>query len=115
MPRMSMTIDIKKARYASFGFVNQEGNISSHQHKMPTVNGSTFMENDYAYPLDHNYPNETRIERARRLDILDRWTPIVIFIFTKYDRVEFRGERAKSLWQAYNAFMFSKQKGKKKC
>lgn len=107
---MKTTIDIKKAHYCSFGYVNQEGSIRNREPILPTVNGIIIIvSNDYAYPLDHNFPKETMFERAARLDIVDRWTPIIIFTFTKYDTITIKGDRAIELYEVWNAFIFSKQ------
>lgn len=109
---MKTTIDIRKALWATFGYINQEGTIRTEAIETPTVNGREIELTAYAYPLLHDYPHETQLERALRLGILDRWQSIVIFHFHNHSRIERRGAGALALFQAYNAYIFNKKKGK---
>lgn len=108
---MKTTIDISKASFASFGYVNKEGCIKVQMPTCYTVHGVPISNDAWAYPLMKDFPFESPRERARRLDILDTWTPIVIFHFNSRQTVTYKGDKAESLWRAWNAKVFGKKKG----
>jgi hypothetical protein len=97
-------IDINKVAYAWFYYVNQWG----HTYRKPivSVHGIEIQEPDGYALYHHDYPLETNLERAKRLDILDTWTPIVWFKFTTTRKIAFSGDRALSLWATYRAKIF---------
>lgn len=111
--KTNLTFDITKVRWATFYYCNQEGVKRIFKPDL-TVNGIHFNPNEYSYPLDRNFPNETLLERARRLDLLDRWTPTIVFTFTKYDTISIKGKRAVKLKQVWDAYIFRKNKNKNK-
>lgn len=59
----------------------------------------------------HNlYPGETMRERAMRLDLFDRWTPVVTFQFAANHSVQYTGTKAKDMWKAWNTRLFNRKK-----
>lgn len=111
-PNQHTTFSLSSVAYASFYWRNREDNIHCRtEPKYYSANGVIFNAKEFA-PLVDGYEGETLLERARRLGILDSWTPVVKFTLKNGHRLIFEGERAKSLWKAWNAKVFST---KKKC
>ena len=98
-------IDLNKVQWASLIYRNQEGITRSEKPKHPSAHGTTFDADAYAYP-HHDYPKETMIERARRLDILDVWTPILIIQLSSNHSLRYSGKQALSLWKAWQGKIF---------
>ena len=104
-----VTIDLKKVQYATLHYVNQFGLSYPYLPKRPSVNGMYISDKEMA--AYHNlYPGETMLERARRLEILDRWKPVVTFQFAANHTVQFKGNKAKSMWKAWQSHIFGKKK-----
>jgi hypothetical protein len=53
------------------------------------------------------------LEEASRKRLLDTWIPCVTFQVTANHRLTYTGDKAMSLWKAWNERVFNK-KGKKK-
>lgn len=105
----NIVVNLSKVSYACLIWTNQHNNLfRNSKPKSPTVNGST-VNNDYA-SYHHSYPNETLIERARRLDILDRWEPVLKLQLSNSHRLTYRGKKALSLWNAWKAKIYGKKK-----
>lgn len=103
----NIVFDLTKVLYATFVYVNQEGDIS--RYDKVSVRGIRFDRLEYAHPMYPEYPLETMYERAKRLGILDVWTPRVTMTFVRGTLV-FKGERANEIWKMWNTYIFSKQK-----
>ena len=73
----------------------------------------TIIPDGYA-AYHHDYPLETALERARRLDIIDHWLPNLYIRMQGGVRLTFTGDRAISIWEAYKAREFNKSKQKDK-
>lgn len=102
-------LNLRKVAYVELWFVNQTGTRISENPTQPTVGGMPIPAGVYAMPLCE-YPSETMLERARRLEILDRWTPVARFHYTKYDSVTFQGEKALKLHRAFASIIYNKNK-----
>lgn len=114
MSEAQLTIDLKKVSYAKFYWRNQLGIESRTKPTKPTVNGITFNPRGIAIPLIHEYPSETMMERAKRMNWLDVWTPHIELQFSNTHRLFFRGKKAMSYQQAYRARVFNSTKKKDK-
>ena len=58
------------------------------------------------------YPGETMLERARRLDLIDRWQPVVYVKQPCNHGLLYEGRCALEIWKAWNARVFGKRKKK---
>lgn len=95
----TITVDLNKVSYCVFYYRNNKSSTRLIKPEIPTVEGST-VDNSFALP-HHDYPHETLIERARRLDILDTWTPVIRLQLSNSHKLEFTGIKAlklRELW-----------------
>lgn len=112
---MTITFDIRKVSYAKFFWKTNEGCIKNKKPRFPTVRGVKVEDEEALALCDmSDLSQETMLERARRLEILDVWIPVVIFQMTNSHSLEFIGKRALSLHKAWLAYVFGKEKQKKK-
>lgn len=102
---MQTVISIDKIIVAVFGWRNQYNNVfNSCRPPTPTVNGAP-IKDEFAR-AHSSYPLETAIERAMRLDIIDKWIPCLWVRMQGGVRTTFTGGRAISIWEAYKAKQF---------
>lgn len=106
-----VVLDLRKVQHGLFFYVNQWGMKRQLTDTGPTTFGIKFSPNEYA-ACHKDYPGETMLERARRLDILDKWTPHMRFTLASNHTVEYTGKKAITMRDAWNAYVFVK-KGKK--
>lgn len=114
-------LDFHKIIWAKQYWRNQEGSRTVGQPSSPTIYGEYIVEPDeYARPYDIAFPGETRLERARRLDLIDRWIPICEMRTYCRELIRWEGQQALDMYRAYCAFLMSnnnnnnKKKGNKK-
>lgn len=101
-------VDFRKVVYANFYW--RSGTYHRElKPRNPTVRGVEIVPNEFASP-HHDYPCETLLERARRLQILDIWIPVCVFIMTNGHRLEYTGNKAKELWKTYNTKVFGQER-----
>lgn len=105
MAHTQQTINLKAVKECIFFYRNQDGDTSKHKPLFNTVHSIDIDHNTTVVPL-MEYPHETAIERARRLDILDKWVAICILKFTKYHTVEYKGTKATTMHQAYRKLIY---------
>jgi hypothetical protein len=99
-------LDLSKVAYANFYYRNQHSSIFTRTlPKRPTANGSPFNPDDYAY-YHSDYPQETLLERAKRLEILDRWTPVCKLQLSNGHTLEYTGDKAKAIWSEWRKRIF---------
>lgn len=98
-------VDLKKVQWASLYYTNGRGNVLDKKPEYYSVNGATIMCDDYAYP-HMEYPMETCLERAKRLDILDTWVPRCTLQLTANHCLVYEGEKALAIWKAWRAKIF---------
>jgi len=102
-------INFKLVQYASMHYENQFGEMIRNKPKGRTIYGGLKVVDDSeAIPYYMDYPNETQLERARRLGIIDQWRPIVVFTYSSNKTVCFTGEKAKSMWEGWSKYIFDK-------
>lgn len=109
------TIDVTTILRAHFYYRNSENNC--HRETLPehpTIHGTEMPDMDKEpAPFNHDYPGETLLEKARRLDLLDTWTPVLLCrrkTKHSYETVTFEGELAEKMWSGYRAWRFGKTK-----
>lgn len=110
---MNTLIPFSKIVKAELIWVNQFNNIVLRSKPpCPTVSGVPILEKEYA-AYHEAYPLETLTERARRLDLLDRFEPVFKAFLYSGHRYEVAGKKAIEMWAGYRAFVFGKSKYKK--
>lgn len=112
---MSMTtnktvLDLAKVQHATLWWGNGQEK-RHHKPDCPTYHGMP-VPDGLAAPIK-DYPGETMLERAIRRNLLDVWTPIVCFQLTANHKIVYTGEKALSMWKAWNARIYGEKKGKK--
>ena len=105
-------LELSKVQHGILYYVNQEGLVSNYLFKTPSVRGRTVSDAEMAYPHP-DYPGETTLARAKRLNVLDVWTPVCKFQLTANHNIEFTGDKALTMYDAWCARIFGKKKGKK--
>lgn len=103
-------VNFKAVRYATFYYVNQSHTYKRRTlPKYPTTNGSELIDpNGEAFPHT-DYPNETNLQRASRLNLVDIWTPVCELEFAAHRKLKFIGEEAVKMWKSYRAYIYGKQ------
>ena len=105
--------DLNKVSYAKHCYESQHQQTYRTKPRMPTVFGEGIPEGFHKeIPGRKETYAETNIEAARRLGILDVWTPVTRLQFANCHAIEYTGEKAQSIWKAWNEKIFSKQKHK---
>ena len=100
-------LDLAKVQHGTLVYVNQYGHERSVKPAFPTSFNTAFDPSAYALP-HHDYPRETMMERAIRLDTLDKWVPIVRFQLTANHIIAYSGAKALSLWAAWRERIFNR-------
>jgi hypothetical protein len=112
---MSFLLDFHKVIWAKLYYKNQEGSKTPHLSSSPTVHGEFIVNPDEdALPRDLAYPGETRLERARRLDLLDVWIPRCEMLIYCRELIVWERQRALDMYKAYCIFLMSNNKNKRK-
>lgn len=105
-----LVIDYSKIVYAAYFHRNQTSTLTRRvKPRKPTINGVALNMLATARPYFHDYPHETVLERARRLDAVDTWIPVCV-LGTVRQKFRFEGEEAIKQWKAYKSFKFGKRK-----
>lgn len=108
-----LTIDLNSVSYIKFFYRQQEG-IERRTRLRWSVHGENLKDKDeFAFPYLVEYPLETRIERARRMEILDVWTAVCVYQFRNNHSIEFTGQQAIKKRNAYNYHIYGKSKHKR--
>ena len=92
-------VDLNKVSYAYYYWTTKDGYTSRLSPLWPTVHGIDIGHGDNAARYHHDYPHETCLERARRLDILDVWYPKVVLTIYSNKTMTFTGKRATAIWE----------------
>lgn len=98
-------VDLNKVQWASLHYKNDKGNILGGKPPRNTVHGIAFDDTAFAYP-HVEYPLETCLERAKRLEILDVWTPVLVLQVQCNRTIRYTGPKAISVWKAWRAKVF---------
>lgn len=106
--------DLSKVIYAKHYWENQHKQTRRLQPDGPTSFNDRLRADQYTVPVQgqkHTY-KETELEAAMRLGILDVWFPVTRIQFANNHALEYTGEKAESIWKAWNEKIFSKRKNK---
>jgi len=97
----NLIINLNKVDYMRFYYTNQYGQMLNHA---PTGIYSVRLEQVSSNRPAHfhpQYPGETELDRAKRLGLLDFWTPVTCFKITCNETVIYTGQKAlvmRDLW-----------------
>lgn len=105
-PNTQLTIDLNSVAYISFYYLSQYGSVRRTKPKLPSVRGVYFKPDELA-PAHIKFPNETMMNRAKRLNCLDEWKPICIYQFRNNHSMRFSGEQAIQRKNQYNKHIFN--------
>lgn len=118
-----IVLDLSKVQHGSFWYVNQEGQVrrqlpiwsrktitkGTESGEAITVHNQLVIGWELAAPHP-DYPGETLLERACRLDIIDIWKPVCTFQLTANHNVTYTGKKAIVMWKTWNERIFNKKK-----
>lgn len=102
-----IVVDLRKVQWAQLKWKNQLGLCVRCKPSYPTVNGDIAWLKP-AFPPHKDHPNETLLQRAERLKLLDMWTPVLVLELSANHRLTYSGKKALALWKAWNARIFGK-------
>lgn len=115
-----LVVDLNKAAYAWFYWRNQFGEVRRLKPTKPSCHGMTFNPDETVTLCINNDgpfegrelppPKVTLLKLATIRNTLDYWTPVVRFRMSCADVLEFTGDKAQSLWKAWNEKQFKKKK-----
>jgi pyridoxine 5'-phosphate synthase PdxJ len=77
--------------------------------KTITVHGVEIEPGAYAH-YHPDYPKETCLERAKRLDLIDEWYPELTMQLSANHQLTYTGDRALELWDLWKAKIYGKKK-----
>lgn len=105
-----IVLDLNKVQYGQHYYINQYGDCySAHtSDKYPSVRGEIVKDGFAAYHPD--YPGETMVERARRLELIDVWKSVTVFQLTANHNVTFTGKKAAQMWKMWCAKIMKRKK-----
>jgi hypothetical protein len=106
--------DLSKVIYAKHYWENQHKQTVPTNPRIPTVFKEAIRPSLYCRPIQGQKETyaETELEACKRLGILDVWFPVTRVQFANNHALEYTGEKAESIWKAWNEKIFSKQKKK---
>jgi len=101
-------VDLNKVQWMRFYYVNQYGQTNNTIINFPTIRSSAIYPEQLAahHPL---YPGEAELERAKRLDLLDVWTPVCVLKLTANECLQYTGDKAIAMRDAWQAKIFGKK------
>ncbi len=118
MKNNRIVLDLNKCQYAWRSWVTACGNYKRAEKPTgPTVHGQEFDVQSVAFPYIPSsffLNDETMLERAKRVGILDTWIPCVTFQLTANHRLTYTGDKAEAMWKAWCERIFYKGKQSKK-
>lgn len=102
-----IVVDLSKAQYCSFRYINQYHQARATLPKKGrwTLYGTEYSDDDKLVFTGLNMKAE-----ATRLRSIDRWTPEVKVQFSSNHAVTYLGDKAKSIWKEWNRRQFKKGK-----
>jgi len=102
------TIDFNKVQWADYWWQNQDGAKSRTKPLGISVH-SCLIEPDKPAMYYWKFPNETNLERATRLGIIDKWHPVCVLTVSANRTLVYKGEAATKIWKNYNAHIYGKR------
>lgn len=104
-----IVVDLNKVQWGRFYYENQHGDKRNLKPKEPTVYGGLF--NPLGFCISTN-GLRTMIELAIEKNILDIWTPVVVFKLTAHETLKYKGDKAVSLYKSWCEKVFNKKRKK---
>ena len=106
-----IVLDLNKVQWGRFYYRNQHGQT---RNTLPepytiTIHGDVINEDEPVH-FHPEYPDETALDRAKRLGILDWWTPEVYFKVAANAAVIYTGDKAVSMNKAWREKIFGDKK-----
>lgn len=106
-----IVVDLSKCQWARFYYRNQFGQT---RNTLPysaifTVSGIEHHNDEKAF-WHPDFKDEKLLVRAKRLGILDIWTPELYLKLTANAGLIYTGDKAVSMWEAWKARIFKKEK-----
>lgn len=104
-----IVVDLNKCQHAAFWYVNQYGQV------VDTISPNKSVRLDWVFDFTlafyhPDYPGETTLARAKRLNLLDIWIPVCQFQLTANHSLTYTGDKAVSMWKAWREKIFNKNK-----
>lgn len=94
-------VSLKKVQHATFYYRNQFGETTRRLPKGPSVHGRVVSATKKSAHLD-----TTELALAKELGLLDRWTAVLKLELSANHRLTYTGDKATSLWNAWNTMIF---------
>lgn len=110
MPKNNrIVVDLAKVQWANYYYRNQHGETRPIKPYDPTVYGQKVSHTERAM-WHPDYPQELAIDRAKRLGLIDVWTPELKLKLTASEYLIYTGAKASSIYKEWNARIFGKRK-----
>jgi len=107
--KTQLTVDLKKVQWATYHWINGKGDERRIKPTAPTALGAEVSTTELAQAVPMlEYPTESMYSRALRKGILDTWKPVCRLHITANRVLTFTGDKATSIWKAYNKHIYSK-------
>ena len=94
--------NLRRARYAHFGYENQFGDFKDELPSWPTYHGSKIDMTEKVLGSE-----ELLIDRMMKVGSIDTWKAHIELHFTKHDVLVFEGDKAEKLWTAWKGIVYS--------
>lgn len=108
MNNNKIVLDLNKVQWAKYYWINQYGDRRHIDVTVPTVRSQPVFDSEYA-AYHPDYPCETELERAKRLDLLDIWQPVCYMQLTANHSVTFTGTKATTMWKMWCAKILNRK------
>lgn len=108
-------LDLGKVAYANFFWRSTRQGITHTvplKPRFPTYDGLVIPKDIKRIQpeCEGEMLNETMLEYAKRMHLVDNWIPVVKLQLTNSHTLEYTGEKAQSIWKAWNERQFKKKK-----
>lgn len=103
---MKTVFDWRKVSYVRFWWEDEEGNRRDKQPKGPTLHGRDVDPQERLHPRPGETQGPLLVEFARERKALGHWTAKAKLQMSGSHALRFSGEKAVSLWSAWNARIF---------
>lgn len=106
MPRTTL-VNLRRATHVSCWWDNGKGCQCKEKPPTRTANGEALYPDRWA-KFHWDYPHESEVERAIRLDIIDHWYFVCRVILSNNRELYYRGEEAQKIWKTWQGVVFNK-------
>lgn len=100
-------VNLSSVQWARFGYRNQYGDWANHYPKCETFRGH-FIPVENMFNPCHQTPVSAE-EYLTQNNMLDIWQPELYLKLAASDSLVYTGEKAKSIWKAWNEKIFKKK------